>query len=113
TPVPLSIIHRKDLAMDGSHPTLLAGYGAHGISITPGFDPTRLAWLEKGGVIAYAHARGGGEYGEDWHLAGKLATKQHTIDDFLACAQYLVDHKYTSAARLAGEGTSAGGITIG
>ena len=113
TMVPLSIIHKKGLARDGSNPTWLMGYGAYGISIDPFFQPTRLSWYERGGVLAVAHARGGGEYGEDWHRAGQKLTKQHTIDDFLACAQYLVEQKYTSPARLAGEGTSAGGVTIG
>jgi prolyl oligopeptidase len=113
TMVPLSIIFKKGIVLDGSHPTLLDGYGAYGITIDPDFSPTRLAWIERGGVLAAAHIRGGGEYGEDWHLGGKLATKQHTIDDFIACAQYLVENKYTSAKNLGGEGTSAGGITIG
>jgi prolyl oligopeptidase len=113
TMVPLSIIHQHGIAMDGSHPTWLDGYGAYGITNDPAFRPTWLAFLEKGGVYAVAHVRGGGEYGEDWHNDGRLLTKQHTIDDFLGCAQYLIDHKYTSAAKLAGEGTSAGGITIG
>jgi len=113
TMVPLSIIHKKGLAMDGSHPTWLEGYGAYGITLDPGFRPTWLAFLEQGGVYAVAHTRGGGEYGEDWHVGGQKLTKQHTIDDFLAGGQYLVEHKYTSAAHLAGEGTSAGGITIG
>jgi prolyl oligopeptidase len=72
-----------------------------------------LAWLERGGVIAFAHVRGGGEYGEEWYRAGYKLTKQHTIDDFIASAQYLIDHKYTSPQRLSGEGTSAGGILIG
>jgi prolyl oligopeptidase len=113
TMVPLSIIHQHGIAMDGSHPTWLDGYGAYGITNDPTFRPTWLAFLEKGGVYAVAHVRGGGEYGEDWHNDGRLLTKQHTIDDFLASAQYLIDHKYTSTAKLAGEGTSAGGITIG
>jgi prolyl oligopeptidase len=113
TMVPLSIIHKRGLALDGSHPTWLEGYGAYGITIDPFFRPTWLAWLERGGVFAVAHVRGGGEYGEDWHLGGKLATKEHTIEDFLGSGRYLIDHKYTSPARLAGEGTSAGGITIG
>ena len=113
TMVPLSIIHQRGLAMDGSHTTWLEGYGAYGITLDPAFRPTLLAFLERGGVFATAHTRGGGEYGEDWHLAGKLLTKQHTVDDFIACAEYLVEHKYTSPAHLAGEGTSAGGITIG
>jgi prolyl oligopeptidase len=113
TMVPLSIIHQRGLAMDGSHPTWLDGYGAYGITNDPTFRPTWLAFLEKGGVFAVAHVRGGGEYGEDWHNDGRLLTKQHTIDDFLGCAQYLIDHKYTSSTKLSGEGTSAGGITIG
>lgn len=113
TMVPLSIVHQRGIAMDGSHPTWLEGYGAYGITLDPNFRPTWLAFLEKGGVFAVAHVRGGGEYGEDWHTAGQKLTKQHTIDDFLAGAQYLIDNKYTSTAKLAGEGTSAGGITIG
>jgi len=113
TMVPLSIVHKRGIAMDGSNPTWLEGYGAYGITIDPAFRPTWLAFLESGGVYAAAHARGGGEYGEDWHNAGRKLTKQHTIDDFLACAQYLIENKYTSKAKLAGEGTSAGGVTIG
>ena len=113
TMVPLSIIHKKGLALDGSHPTWLEGYGSYGITLDPVFRPTWLAWLERGGVYAIAHVRGGGEYGEDWHVGGMLGEKQHTIDDFIACAEYLIAHEYTSSARLAGEGTSAGGITIG
>ncbi len=113
TMVPLSIIHKRGIVLDGSHPVWLSGYGAYGITFDPSFQPTWLAFLERGGIYAVAHVRGGGEYGEDWHLAGQKLTKQHTIDDFLAGAEYLIEHKYTSPAHLAGEGTSAGGITIG
>lgn len=113
TMVPLSIVHKRGTPMDGSNPTWLEGYGAYGITIDPAFRPTWLAFLERGGIYAVAHVRGGGEYGEDWHNAGRKLTKQHTIDDFIACAQYLVEKKYTSPSRLAGEGTSAGGVTIG
>ncbi|HXZ40979.1 MAG TPA: prolyl oligopeptidase family serine peptidase [Terriglobales bacterium] len=113
TLVPLSIIHQRDLKLDGSHPTLLHGYGSYGITYDPAFDPTSLAWLGRGGVVAVAHVRGGGEYGEDWHNAGRKATKMNTVTDFIACAQYLIEHRYTSPQHLAGEGTSAGGITIG
>jgi prolyl oligopeptidase len=113
TMVPLSIVHQRSLKMDGSHPTLLHGYGSYGYTYDPGFDPTSLAWLERGGVVAVAHVRGGGEYGEDWHNGGRKGTKKNTIADFLACAQYLIDQKYTTPQHLAGEGTSAGGITIG
>lgn len=113
TMVPLSIVHMKGMKLDGSHPTWLEGYGAYGITLDPAFRPTLLAFFEKGGVFAVAHVRGGGEYGEDWHVAGMGLTKQHTIDDMLAGAKYLIDQKYTSPAHMAGEGTSAGGITIG
>lgn len=113
TMVPLSIIHQRALKLDGSHPALLHGYGSYGITLDPSFDPTSLAWLERGGVVAVAHVRGGGEYGEDWHSGGRKGTKKNTITDFLACAQYLIDHKYTSPQHLSGEGTSAGGITVG
>jgi prolyl oligopeptidase len=113
TMVPLSIVHKRGIMMDGSNPTLLDGYGAYGITLDPAFRPTLLAFFERGGIYAVAHVRGGGEYGEDWHNAGRLMTKQHTIDDFIACAQYLIAQMYTSPARLAGQGTSAGGITIG
>ena len=113
TMVPLSIVHQRGIALDGSHPTWLEGYGAYGITLDPVFRPTLLAFFEQGGVFAVAHVRGGGEYGEDWHVGGQKLTKQHTIDDMLAGAKYLIDHKYTSPTHLAGEGTSAGGITIG
>jgi prolyl oligopeptidase len=113
TQVPLSIIYKKDLKLDGSNPCLMEGYGSYGISIDPNFDATRLALLEKGIVIAFAHVRGGGENGEDWHLAGQKLTKENTISDFTACAEYLIKQGYTSSGRLALRGTSAGGITIG
>jgi prolyl oligopeptidase len=113
TMVPLSIVHKRGMAMNGSNPAWLEGYGAYGFTLDPVFRPTWLAFLERGAVYAIAHVRGGGEYGEDWHNAGRKLTKQHTIDDFIACAQFLIENKYTSAAKLAGEGTSAGGVTIG
>ena len=114
TLIPLSIIYRKGIRLDGSHPTLLAGYGAYGTSsIRPGFAPPLMAWTERGGILAECGTRGGGEYGEDWHLAGKGPTKPNTWRDFIACAEYLVDKKYTSPAHLAGSGTSAGGVLIG
>jgi prolyl oligopeptidase len=113
TLIPLSIIHQHGLKLDGSNPLLLNGYGSYGSSLDPYFDPVSLAWLERGGVLAYAHVRGGGEYGDDWHKAGQKLTKANTWHDFIACADYLIDKKYTSPARLAGEGESAGGILIG
>jgi prolyl oligopeptidase len=113
TMVPLSIIYRKNIAIDGTHPTYLQGYGAYGIELNPSFNATRVAWLERGGVFAVCHPRGGGWYGDAWHEAGMIATKPHTWEDFIACGRWLIDHKFTSSAHLAGEGTSAGGITIG
>jgi prolyl oligopeptidase len=114
TLVPLSIIYPKGIKLDGSHPTLLLGYGAYGaVTVHPAFDPDAVAWLERGRILADCGARGGGEYGEDWHLAGKGPTKPNTWRDFIACAEYLVDKKYTSPAHLAGDGRSAGGILIG
>jgi len=113
TPVPLSIVHRRGVKLDGSNPTMLIGYGAYGFSMLPFFDPKRLAWIEHGGIFAMAHVRGGGEYGEDWHLAGKMLTKPNTWRDMIACAEWLIQHKYTSPAKLGIQGASAGGITIG
>ena len=111
--VPLSIAYPKDIKLDGSNPTLLFGYGAYGISQGPSFDFTSLAWYERGGIKATCHVRGGGEYGEEWHEAGKGAKKPNTWLDFIACAQYLIEKKYTSPAYLAGQGGSMGGIMIG
>lgn len=111
--VPISIIVRDDAALDGSHPALFEGYGSYGIPSDPGFSATMLEWVLRGGVLAYAHVRGGGEYGERWHLAGQKATKQHTIDDMIATARYLIEQKYTSPSHLAVRGTSAGGIAVG
>jgi prolyl oligopeptidase len=115
TRVPLSIVIKKGAALDGSHPALLRSYGAYGTIGTakPTFDPTALAWLERGGIIAIAHPRGGGEFGEEWHLGGMKQTKLNTVFDTIACAEYLVDQKYTSPAKLAVAGASAGGIAVG
>ena len=112
TLVPLSIVYRKALTLDGTHPTLLEGYGSYGYSIKPGFNPTSLAWLERGGILAAAHVRGGGEYGEDWHQAGMKLLKPNSWHDLYACAYYLIEHGYTSSAHLACKGTSAGGDLI-
>jgi len=111
--VPLSIIHRTDLARDGSQPALLEGYGAYGFTFPMTFAARRLAWLERGGVIAVAHIRGGGTFGRAWHHAGRRATKPNTWKDFIACAEHLVGEGYTSSRRLCGHGRSAGGILIG
>jgi prolyl oligopeptidase len=115
TQVPLSILIRKDAKLDGSHPTELNSYGAYGTFGTarPFFDPKSLAWLERGGVIAIAHPRGGGEFGEEWYRAGQKETKLNTVFDTIACAEYLIEHKYTSPKRLAVSGASAGGIPMG
>lgn len=111
--VPLSLLYRSDLRRNGSNPTILTGYGAYGHTMPMSYDPTNLAWLERGGVLAFAHVRGGGAFGKQWHHAGRKATKPNTWKDFIACAEYLVQQGYTSPAKLAGRGGSAGGILIG
>jgi prolyl oligopeptidase len=111
--VPLSILYKSGIKLDGSHPTLVDGYGAYGMSMSAHFDPAHLAWLERGGVLAFAHVRGGGDFGKEWHLAGRKSTKPNTWKDFIACCEYLVKAGYTSPAKLAGEGGSAGGVLIG
>ncbi|WP_254507075.1 prolyl oligopeptidase family serine peptidase [Anatilimnocola floriformis] len=111
--VPLSILHRRDIKLDGSNPAFISGYGAYGFTASMNYRPTNLAWLERGGVLAIAHIRGGGAFGKEWHHAGRKLTKPNTWKDFIACAEYLVAKKYTSPSKLAGEGGSAGGILIG
>jgi len=111
--VPLSIVHRKGLKLDGSNPALLYAYGSYGITEDASFNPVRIAWLERGGVYAVANVRGSSAYGEDWYKAGYKATKPNTWKDFIACAEYLVKRGYTSSAKLGILGGSAGGITVG
>jgi prolyl oligopeptidase len=111
--VPLTIIHRKGLTLDGNNPTLISGYGSYGFGSNVNFNPVDLAWFERGGVRAIAHVRGGGEHGKQWHLAGQKLNKPNTWKDFIACAHYLIDNKYTSKEKIAGQGGSAGGILIG
>jgi prolyl oligopeptidase len=113
TKVPLNIIRRKGIKLDGQNPTLLTGYGGYNISLTPRFRVSRKVWLEQGGVIAIANLRGGGEFGEEWHRAGNLTNKQNVFDDFIACARYLIDAKYASPEKLAIEGGSNGGLLMG
>lgn len=111
--VPLSIVHPKGIRLDGSNPVHLYGYGAYGMTTDPVYLPRFLAWYELGGIRATCHVRGGGVYGEEWHLGGKLQTKPNTWKDLIACAEYLIEAGYTSAARLAINGGSAGGILVG
>jgi prolyl oligopeptidase len=113
TLVPLSIVHRKGLKLDGTAPTILYGYGAYGISQTPFFRPQYLAWFERGGVFAVAHVRGGGENGEEWYKGGYRETKPNTWRDAIACAEWLIANSYTSAGKLAIQGGSQGGIYVG
>ena len=111
TMIPLSIIHRKDIKLDGSSPCILEGYGAYGISWNPGFSP-RYSIASRGVVVAYAHVRGGSEKGEAWYRAGYKTTKPNTWKDFISATEYLIAKGYTSAERMTGRGTSAGGILI-
>lgn len=113
TSVPISIVHRRGLTRDGSHGLLLYGYGAYEISIDPTFSTSRLSLLERGGVYAVAHVRGGGELGRRWYEDGKLDRKRNTFTDFVACARHLVAEGYTSPERLVARGGSAGGLTMG
>jgi oligopeptidase B len=111
--VPLTLIHRKDLARNGTNPTLLLGYGAYGTNMETDFQLEHLSLLERGWIIALAHVRGGGELGLDWYQQGKGLKKKNTFVDFLTCTNYLIQHKYTSPQYLAAKGTSAGGLIMG
>jgi prolyl oligopeptidase len=113
TEIPMTIVRRKGTRLTGDNPTLLTGYGGFGISRTPRFDLTSRVWLDQGGVVAVANLRGGGEFGEEWHLAGNLTRKQNVFDDFAACAEWLVRSNYTNPGRLAIEGGSNGGLLMG
>ncbi len=111
--VPVTVLQRKDVVHNGTAPTLLYAYGAYGISLTPDFSPTRLAWLERGGILVFAHVRGGGELGEDWHRAGMLLNKPNTWHDLIDVAAWLVQEQWTSPSRLMIRGGSEGGIAVG
>ena len=113
TRVPMSILQRRGTTRDGSNPTLLYGYGGYGISIKPTFEPSRMLWLEQGGVLALANLRGGGEYGDAWHRAGALANKQNVFDDFAACGRHLVETGVCRSNRLVLQGGSNGGLLMG
>ncbi len=113
TRVSMFLVHRKGLALDGTRPTHLYGYGGFDISLTPAFDPSEFVFLERGGVFAVANLRGGGEYGEAWHEAGMLEKKQNVFDDFINAAEWLIANKYTATRYLAIEGASNGGLLTG
>ena len=113
TMIPLRVVHRAGLDLDGANPTVLTGYGSYGYVPRMLFEPQLLAWCERGGVWALAGLRGGGEYGREWHEAGRGARKENTISDFIDCAEYLISQGYTSPGHLAGDGGSAGAIPVG
>lgn len=113
TRIPMFITYKKDLKLDGSNPTYLFGYGGFNVSLRPSFSIARLIWLENGGIYAQPNLRGGGEYGERWHLAGTRKNRQNVFDDFIAAGEFLVDNGYTSHERLAIAGGSNGGLLVG
>jgi prolyl oligopeptidase len=111
--IPVSLVYRKSTSLNNFNPTLIRAYGAYGIVQTPGFNPSTLAWLERGGILATCHVRGGGEFGEPWHLGGQKLTKPNTWRDLIACAEFLIERGFTRAERMGIQGGSAGGITVG
>jgi prolyl oligopeptidase len=113
TSIPMFLVHKKGLKLDGNRPTLLTGYGGFTASLTPGFSAIAALWAEMGGVFAQPNLRGGGEFGEKWHKAGMLGNKQNVFDDFIAASEWLINNKYTSPAKLAIRGGSNGGLLVG
>ena len=111
--MPLSIILKKSVVLDGTNPTILYGYASYGITEEPYFSVSRLAWLDAGGVFAVANPRGSSVYGQDWYKAGFQATKPNTWKDFIACAEWLISNRWTSSSKLGIWGGSAGGILVG
>jgi oligopeptidase B len=111
--IPISLVYRDDFDVNGKGRMLLYGYGSYGISIDPAFQSDRLSLLDRGFAFAIAHIRGGGDLGKPWHDAGKMLCKKNTFDDFIVCAEHLIQHRYTSPARLAINGRSAGGLLMG
>lgn len=113
TEVPMFIVHKKGVKLDGKNPTYLYGYGGFNISLRPSFNTSRIVWLENGGIYAQPNLRGGGEYGEKWHVAGTKMNKQNVFDDFIAAGEYLIEAGYTSSQYLAIAGGSNGGLLVG
>jgi prolyl oligopeptidase len=113
TRVPMFVVHRRGLRLDGNRPTLMTGYGGFNLSRTPGFSSQAAYWVEQGGVYVATNLRGGGEFGERWHRAGMLENKQNTFDDFIAAAEWLIQNRYTNPNRLAISGGSNGGLLVG
>lgn len=113
TEIPMFVVHRQGIELDGTNQTYLTGYGGFNISEAPHFRPIYGCWLESGGVLAIPSLRGGGEFGEEWHRAGMLESKQNTFDDFIAAAEWLIANKYTSPEKLAIRGGSNGGLLVG
>jgi oligopeptidase B len=113
TKVPMSVVYRKNVKLDGSAPLLLYGYGSYGLSIPPTFSSNRLSLLDRGVIYVIGHIRGGGELGEEWRQAGRMMNKMNTFTDFIACAEHLIKAKYTSKDRLVIQGGSAGGLLMG
>jgi prolyl oligopeptidase len=113
TKVPISIMYKKGVELNGKNPTILYGYGGFNVSLKPSFSVTNAVWLEQGGVYAVANLRGGGEYGKKWHDAGIKMQKQNVFDDFIAAAEFLIENKYTNSNHLAIKGSSNGGLLVG